>query len=145
MNKNCLPSEDEFEIKEISRCTGHCCDKLWLADISPEELRRISKRSDGNEVVPKIWHFLRKGFYAPDTGKILPRRFGRIRVVYHYFCDYWDANSRKCKNYENRPRVCRDYPFYGSSDLKCNFNNCTYKYKIIKKNNIKESIENKCK
>lgn len=29
----------------------------------------------------------------------------------HYACRHWDADTRKCTNYEERPAVCRNYPY----------------------------------
>lgn len=36
---------------------------------------------------------------------------------YHYRCNYYDARSKRCRIHEVRPRVCRDFPFYGKIEI----------------------------
>jgi Fe-S-cluster containining protein len=33
--------------------------------------------------------------------------------AYYYRCKWFDQETRKCTNYENRPPMCRDYPWHG--------------------------------
>lgn len=39
-----------------------------------------------------------------------------------YTCKHFDMTTRNCTNYENRPTMCRDYPY----DRKCDHKGCTY-------------------
>ena len=41
--------------------------------------------------------------YAKD---IEPETLGKI-----YTCKYWDEGTMLCKNYENRPSMCRKFPY----------------------------------
>lgn len=40
---------------------------------------------------------------------------GEINLVpaHYYVCDLFDQETRRCTDYEHRPGVCRDYPWYG--------------------------------
>lgn len=97
----------------MSRCTGHCCKSFWLPT-SPIELAHQAKRAK-----------LRKSkFDQDDCLKIAdmviyqrPHEKGGHR----YTCKHFDAISGNCTNYENRPKMCSEYP-YGS---KCKFKLCT--------------------
>jgi Fe-S-cluster containining protein len=43
-----------------------------------------------------------------------------------YTCRHWDTETRLCTQYENRPALCRNYPYRGS----CNHEGCTYRMGI---------------
>lgn len=38
---------------------------------------------------------------------------GEREGYFGYWCDLFDFETHLCKDYKNRPAVCRDYPFYG--------------------------------
>jgi Fe-S-cluster containining protein len=40
---------------------------------------------------------------------------------YMYTCKHFDEETNNCTNYENRPRMCRDYPYGGV----CSYEGCT--------------------
>jgi Fe-S-cluster containining protein len=37
----------------------------------------------------------------------------------YYRCVHWDEDTRLCRNYENRPGMCRDYPYGNGCDHGC--------------------------
>lgn len=49
--------------------------------------------------------------------------------IYHYTCKHLDKKSSRCSIYENRPRMCKLYP-YG---VECAYKNCYCEHKIPKK------------
>lgn len=41
---------------------------------------------------------------------------GDVRLIpsFYYRCDLYDPETRRCTDYDRRPSVCRDYPWYGA-------------------------------
>lgn len=123
----------------MARCTGHCC-KAFTLPISAEELQSDFEKYQAwvqnpeGETKPRWrdigiiadmaiylgmgWHDSKTGEYVPDS-ELNRKRFGHepIRV---YTCRHLQSNG-DCGIYENRPSMCRDYP-YGHP---CKFENCT--------------------
>lgn len=97
----------------MSRCIGHCCDSFWLP-LSPMEIGYQQKRA-----------FLGKSRWnQSDMLKIADMViFQRPHEVkgFRYTCKFWDKASGNCTNYENRPTMCKDYP-YGTA---CKYKGCT--------------------
>lgn len=44
-------------------------------------------------------------------------RTGRVQLhlipAWYYSCEFYDATHKRCLDYDNRPAMCRDYPWYG--------------------------------
>lgn len=40
-----------------------------------------------------------------------------ISFSFFYECEYFDSDTRRCTNYDNRPPMCADYPWYGQDPL----------------------------
>ena len=40
-----------------------------------------------------------------------------------YTCSWWDEETRLCTNYDDRPHMCRDYPYAGRCTANCE---CSY-------------------
>lgn len=95
------------------RCTGHCCENFWLP-VSPMELSFQAKLAsigkskwDQSDIlkVKDMAIFIRKD----------PKKGNR------YTCKYLDKETGDCKNYANRPTMCKAYP-YGKP---CTYKACT--------------------
>jgi len=108
---------------EISRCTGHCCEKFTLP-YTPSELRKIyegrGKGEIGGATVDIDWKEAQQiilmvksimNDYTPKNPRL-------------YTCRNFDVTTRNCKIYDHRPRMCRNFP-YGK---KCPNKECTLKY-----------------
>lgn len=51
---------------------------------------------------------------APQlAGRDLATADGEMASVFFYRCRWFDAETRQCMNYENRPAVCSGYPWGG--------------------------------
>jgi Fe-S-cluster containining protein len=118
------------------RCTGHCCEDFSLP-VSPMQLQHEGKRARlfgksrfSRDEIIKISEMVvflyedytdsnRKGRSKPKNVTLNKASCGR---VYHYTCKHFDPKTRNCTNYENRPDMCRGYP-YGSQ---CTYRGCTY-------------------
>lgn len=108
----------------MSRCTGHCCKRFFLP-VSPERMEEekesiaagnASVWQDGETIVDMVI-FLEKDSYRENS--------------YWYTCRHFDTVSGNCKNYENRPRMCSQYPYGGGCRYEgCTMrNNCEIEYK----------------
>lgn len=102
----------------MSRCTGHCCRDFHLP-VSPMELEFQKKRQTqlgssrfGSDIL-KIANMVIYRFSAKFRGVITNR----------YTCKNYNKETGDCMDYENRPRMCSEYP-YGKV---CDYKDCTYK------------------
>lgn len=103
----------------MDRCTGHCCRAFTLS-YAPDELARLAKREgpsgDAFHVYAMALH-IGKFKVNPVSGI----EYGAARDV--YACLYYDADAGDCRGYDERPRMCREYP-YGDP---CREPDCTWK------------------
>ena len=94
------------------RCTGRCC-RDFIIRRSPKELRR-----DADEATPR-W----KAEYTKIADMVVHlRATGRFGDEHHYTCKHFDSETNNCTDYENRPEMCRNYP-YGDP---CGFEECEW-------------------
>lgn len=84
------------------RCTGHCC-RCFPVSSTLDHLRSIAA-NPGNASAAEA---------AQIADMLIPlgqREDGREM----YTCRHHDAETGDCRIYDDRPRMCRDYP-YGKS------------------------------
>lgn len=114
----------------MSGCTGNCCavfhwstppEKLrarWTGVMGPltEEESRMERDAlyIADMLVPlspsqAIQRFQDFGF-APDAGKDFDLRDWLDRDT-AYTCRHWDEQTKLCTAYEDRPKMCADYPY----------------------------------
>lgn len=106
----------------MSACTGKCCavfnysvsretlaarddaDSKFLADmlidLTPDEAEARAERFN---VTPPDGYTVREW---ADYGQA-------------YTCRHWDEKTMLCGVYEDRPRMCRDYPYAGKCQHDC--------------------------
>jgi Fe-S-cluster containining protein len=97
----------------MERCTGHCCRRFCLpAPYKDFEEEFAFKMLGGN---PSKWAEVEKVFPM-----LIP--LGVEDGAERFTCKHLLPNG-DCGDYENRPRMCRDYPYEDS----CMFSGCTYK------------------
>lgn len=95
---------------EAPDCTGDCCRMMPLND-SPEQLVEGADESeDGWKLVDMLELVSSERIW---NGKVHNR-------VYYYACRHLTLEGR-CDDYENRPAMCKEYP-YGEP---CDRPNCT--------------------
>lgn len=88
-------------------CQGFCCAAFNLP-VSPSALARLSGRrfrdieKIKDMVIPLGKH---KGNPVVEQANV-----GNSRVHF-YTCKFFDGESRNCLDYENRPTMCRDFPY----------------------------------
>ena len=112
-----------------SRCTGHCCRRFYLP-LSPTQIKgeaalvRLGGRSRFNPTeIAKIADMVILVDQTPKPNNDSEyNRYHDDSVGYFYTCKHHNKDTGDCMNYENRPNLCRDYPYGGS----CAFKGCTY-------------------
>lgn len=87
----------------MSRCTGHCCELVGIP-VSPSELQTERDRYRDGDKLADMLSFKGRGEYGD----------GRPR--YFYVCRHFDRVARRCTDYENRPRMCSEYPYGNPCD-----------------------------
>ena len=96
-----------------SRCSGHCCERFHLpysyAELQENaDIAWAHPNSDAVKVAEMVIYI------EPDTAPD-----GKT-YSHSYTCKYFKDGN--CTNYENRPEMCRRYP-YGRT---CEFEACTW-------------------
>jgi hypothetical protein len=109
-------------IREVTRCTGHCC-RSFSFGLSPVEIGQkvIEERVDPATTrwFTEALVYLGEGTEPPSgfrnsVGKpwvygYEPSNHGR---QFWYSCRW--LGDERCLRYEDRPRVCREYPYEGN-------------------------------
>ncbi len=101
----------------MNRCTGHCCKNFPL----PASLEEIRRRRN-KEVCPPGELWIEDGDKLASM--LVPLHEGTYpdgSPAWFFTCKHHDPVSGDCMDYENRPRMCSDYP-YGQP---CKFYGCT--------------------
>lgn len=92
------------QTKENFRCRrcGYCCTQIVV--LSPKELEEIKQLGHDENAFSTI----------DDTGRKRLRRLG-------YYCYFMtlDKGVASCKIYDKRPKICRQYPFFGKKTAEC--------------------------
>lgn len=129
------------EIREVTRCTGHCCRSFTLGR-SPAELGQMvirSRRYQAGEgdvedpgSSPSNTNWIATALVYQGEHSKPPSGFNNLTVSpdsdrvpkegdsYWYGCRHLVDGS--CGVYEDRPDVCRDYPYRG---CECRNEGCT--------------------
>lgn len=103
---------------------GACCDPVTIGYSVPEAhaLHRAGRLSkDQFEWITKVL----EPMTAKEAKRIAPYLFaGRFRnavdpdggvITFYYRCSWFDRETRTCTHYDERPSVCRRYPWVGGA------------------------------
>lgn len=63
------------------------------------------RRADGRRMV-MAW--------STGWSEVIEGGQAMLLPAFYYRCDRFDVETRRCTDYDNRPAVCRGYPWYGS-------------------------------
>lgn len=97
-------------------CGGHCCRAFFLP-FSPEELKeKQDQLEDGPQIVAMVRHLGQ--FKTPPINRAHPVE--QDHGGGHWYTCANLTEEGLCGIYEDRPRMCRGYP-YGAS---CNYAKC---------------------
>lgn len=128
---------------EIKRCTGHCCEMFFLP-FTPRQLKKLKKLKRKKRMHPYLKgnHVInsRHNYEDMDTimNMVIPISPSREKLNSHigesaskngnwYTCKNFDKETRNCKIYNTRPRMCRDFPYGILSEIdktKCYYKSC---------------------
>lgn len=111
-----------------NRCSGHCCRRFHL----PFSMAELKAERDS----AMCWLFgapmNQRGIYNPIeiirvAAMVIPLNSdgppGAIPLEgWRYTCKHHNTETGDCMNYENRPKLCSEYP-YGQQ---CTFEGCTW-------------------
>jgi Fe-S-cluster containining protein len=98
--------------ESLPTCPGHCCAVLRLRD-SLETLR-AEDDPESQQIADMVIPLTHRQAVARS------RKFGSTCVIKAtpagpnsgwYACRNWDEETRLCTIYEDRPSMCRDYPY----------------------------------
>lgn len=110
----------------MTRCTGHCC-KAFILPYGPEDLSiRITAGLDGSHPMGRVEdgeQIRDMVIFLGTTDQGWPGANPALDgSLHHYYtCKHHDAESGDCKIYDQRPGMCRRYP-YGEP---CKIPGCT--------------------
>jgi Fe-S-cluster containining protein len=87
----------------VTECTacGDCCDPVWY----PWGAADIRQRADRT---PKSADLTFMAAHWHPTGE-------RRDDAHGYRCDFFDVQTRLCTGHDERPPICRGYPWYDES------------------------------
>jgi Fe-S-cluster containining protein len=119
-------------INYCKKC-GSCCQAIWLR-YSIKDIREILKKYPSNLdaiFILKNWERIsyKDALKINSRIKIFKKNY---KKSYFYICNKYDKINKKCTIHDNKPRICKDYPFYGKNKIplglvfyndKCGFNN----------------------
>jgi len=97
-----------------SRCSGHCCREFYLPYKPLDLFIRKKGLGDGEYIAAMV---LPLGPVRPSTGD-------SGGDGWWYTCKHHDAKTGDCAAYDDRPRMCSEYP-YGR---RCEYAGCTASY-----------------
>ena len=116
-------------------CDGSCCAVFYFPS-SPDEIRQKLDAGinyndgDGEYLADMLIPLtLEEAQERAEKFGIRPPsyethgRLGWNENTPLYTCKHWDEETRLCSAYEDRPKMCRDFP-YGQICEHCNWTNC---------------------
>jgi Fe-S-cluster containining protein len=108
---------------ECNGC-GVCCDPFMMV-YSPHDVITMGPRLDAEERAFYDQHLtpIRRAdgrrmvaHWSSGWSEIhIPGDGWQMLAAWYYRCDRYDPVARRCTDYENRPDVCRGYPWYGEA------------------------------
>ena len=114
----------------MGKCTGcgGCCNPVTLPRHSVTKSRikgepewQFSAPDGDDPERCKTW--VRDDLRRISQGEALRRRPSLAidpswnRGVFFYECRHYDSALRQCRDYENRPSICRGFPWYGKEPI----------------------------
>ena len=87
----------------VPECTGECCREFPLNIEGGLDMLKLGMEL--GKVDPK------EGAKLLDMLIPLGKTHPNNDQFEMFTCRYWDTETKRCLNYENRPQMCWDYPY----------------------------------
>jgi Fe-S-cluster containining protein len=84
-------------------CLGWCCSVYEKVEVTKKDLKRIGEHFKMSDAA-----VLRQFTRETSDGKVLLKR--KADTAFKEVCILFDTEKRRCRAYEGRPQVCRDWP-----------------------------------
>jgi Fe-S-cluster containining protein len=104
---------------ECNRC-GDCCESIWL-NTTKTRMRQSMVAVDP-DIDPDVWIAIgwtvESARRARENAKFLLQHWHRSSgggKNIRWSCDAFNSETRLCEAHDERPAVCRDYPWYGGA------------------------------
>lgn len=100
---------------------GACCDPFMMV-FSPNDILTLGPRLDAGERAFCEQHLtpIRRAdgrrmvaHWSGGWSEMMVNGKPQLLPAWYYQCDRYDPVAKRCTDYEHRPDVCRDYPWYG--------------------------------
>ena len=99
-------------------CPGHCCAVFSISETIDDFARRQLRHTDGEYIYQMLRPLTLDAateHWAISTGVPPPAWLAQMTEEPEHglivTCTHWDSGTRRCRSYENRPAMCRDYPY----------------------------------
>ena len=109
----------------MSKCAGSCCAVFYISKTAEEMKADADTIMDGAYIADML---------IPLSGEETRDRVRRFGVGgsesnlaedeyegHRFTCRHWDEDTRLCTDYENRPEMCRDYPYHHECRHGCDY------------------------
>lgn len=101
--------------KAGATCPGYCCAAFYWPWTLRQQRERASRAYDGEQIaemlIPLTPKEARERYERFSGTKARPGTFTWEARGHHFTCKNWDEETRLCTIYEDRPTMCRDYPY----------------------------------
>lgn len=109
---------------ECNGC-GACCDPFMMV-FAPIDITILGAQLDADEAAFYRDHLtpIRRAdgrrmvaHWSTGWSEVIDGATGEVSLLaaHYYRCDRYDPVAKRCTDYEHRPDVCRDYPWYGQA------------------------------
>jgi len=109
-----MPSQSP-KTSDTGGCTGTCCAAFRIPH-TPASLKRAVRQGrvlDGDQLLDMLIPL------TPKEARERNRQFGGdgdnpfpwSDRGHHFTCRHWDEDTRLCTIYEERPMMCREFPY----------------------------------
>lgn len=93
---------------ECNKC-GDCCDVIRLKQ-TKQELRERKFRD--YEFLMKNWKRISKSVANSINPSLVKLELVSEKKSFYYSCEKFNSTTRTCEAHEERPSVCRGFPWY---------------------------------
>lgn len=106
----------------VSTCTGDCCVVFTLPYDYEQVREKMHVIEDGTFIADMLVP-LTKDQAAKRVAELMSATgqaaFEGDDTKHYFTCVHWDESTRRCGAYDERPRMCRGYPYGNECQHDC--------------------------